>query len=80
MRKILFTEHLIITVLKSVKAGITAKDVCREAAIYEASYYKLKAKCGVMEVENIKKNQGIGEGNRSLKQMFTDLNLENRAL
>lgn len=54
MRKILFTEHQIITVLKSVKAGITAKDVCREAAIYEASYYKLKAKCGVMEAENKK--------------------------
>lgn len=32
MRKIRFTEHQIIAVLKSVEAGRTVKDVCREAA------------------------------------------------
>jgi len=41
MRKIRFTEHQIIAVLKSVEAGRTVKDVCREAAISEASYLKL---------------------------------------
>ena len=47
MRKIRFTEHQIIAVLKSVKAGGTVKDVvCREAAISEASYYNWKAKYG----------------------------------
>lgn len=39
MRKARFTEHQIITVLKSVEAGRTIKDVCREADISEASYY-----------------------------------------
>lgn len=39
MRKIRFTEHQIIAVLKSVEAGRTVKDVCREAAISETSYY-----------------------------------------
>lgn len=39
MRKARFTEHQIIAVLKSVEAGRTVKDVCREAAISEASYY-----------------------------------------
>ncbi len=33
MRKIRFTGHQIIAVLKSVEAGRTVKDVCREAAI-----------------------------------------------
>ncbi len=33
MRKIRFTGHQIIAVLKSVKAGRTVKDVCREDAI-----------------------------------------------
>jgi putative transposase len=43
MRKVRFTEHQIIAVLKSVEAGRTVKDVCREAAISEASYYNWKA-------------------------------------
>jgi len=38
MRKVRFTEHQIIAVLKSVEAGRTVKDVCRKAAISEASY------------------------------------------
>ncbi|CAK8742731.1 hypothetical protein SODG_005985 [Sodalis praecaptivus] len=41
MRKARFTEHQIITVLKSVKAGRTVKNVCHEAGISEASYYKV---------------------------------------
>lgn len=43
MRKIRFTEHQIIAVLKPVVAGRTVKDVCREVAIFEASYYNWKA-------------------------------------
>lgn len=35
MRKARFTEHQIITVLKSVETGRTVKHVCREAAISE---------------------------------------------
>nr|WP_071842464.1 transposase [Dickeya fangzhongdai] len=33
MRKARFTEHSIITILKSAEAGRTIKDVCREAGI-----------------------------------------------
>lgn len=39
MRKARFTEHQIIAVIKSVEAGRTVKDVCREAGISEAAYY-----------------------------------------
>ncbi|EAB6124401.1 hypothetical protein D6Q91_22180 [Salmonella enterica subsp. enterica] len=39
MRKVRFTEHQIIAVIKSVKAGRTVKDVCREVGISEATYY-----------------------------------------
>lgn len=38
MRKARFTEHQIIAVIKSVKAGRTIKDVCREAGISEATF------------------------------------------
>lgn len=37
MRNARFTEHQIITSLKSVEAGRTAKDVCREVGISKAS-------------------------------------------
>jgi putative transposase len=80
MRKIRFTEHQIIAVLKSVEAGRTVKDVCREAAISEARYYNWKAKYGGMEAADIKKIKDLEEENRRLKQMFADLSLECRAL
>ncbi|CAI1726594.1 MULTISPECIES: transposase [Serratia] len=70
MRKIRFTKHQIIAVLKSVEAGRTVKDVCREAVISEASYYNWKAKYGGMEVAILKKSKiwkmRIGGLNRCL--------------
>ena len=80
MRKARFTEHQIITVLKSVEAGRNVKDVCREAGISEASYYNSKAKYGGMEVSDIKKMKDLEDENRRLKQMFADLSLECWAL
>lgn len=51
-RKARLTEHQIIAVLKSVEAGRTVKDVCREAGISEASYYNWKAKFSGMEASD----------------------------
>ncbi|WP_153044898.1 IS3 family transposase [Xenorhabdus mauleonii] len=80
MRKARFTEHQIIAVLKSVEAGRTVKDVCREAGISEASYYNWKAKYGGMEASDIKKMKDLEDENRRLKQMYADLSLECRVL
>lgn len=76
MRKARFTEHQIIAVIKSVEAGRTVKDVCREAGISEATWYNWKSRYGGMEASDIKNE----DENRRLKQMFADLSLENRAL
>jgi len=59
MRKIRFTEHQIIAVLKSVEAGRTVKDVCREAAISEANYYNGKVKYGGMDAADLKKSKTL---------------------
>ena len=75
MRKARFTEHQFIAVLKSVEAGRTVKDVCREAGISEVSYYNRKTKYGGMEASDIKKLKDLEEENRHLKQMFADLSL-----
>ncbi|HDC4621208.1 TPA: transposase [Enterobacter asburiae] len=37
IRKARFTEHQTIAVIKSVEAGRTVKDVCREVGISEAT-------------------------------------------
>ena len=78
MRKIRFTEHQIIAVLKSVEAERTVKDVCREAAISEASYYHWKAKYGGMEAADIQKIKDLEDAKRRLKHMFADLSHECR--
>ncbi len=80
MRKARFTEHQIITVIKSVEAGRTVKDVCREAGIFEATWYNWKSRYGGMEASDIKKIKDLEDENRRLKQMFADQSLENRAL
>ncbi|GAA0516890.1 transposase [Tatumella terrea] len=80
MRKARFNEHQIIVVLKSVEAGRTVKDVCREAGISEASYFNWKAKFGSIEASDIKKMKDLKDENRCIKQMFTDLSLECRAM
>jgi putative transposase len=80
MRKARFTKYQIIAVIKSVEAGRTVKDVCREAGISEATYYNLKSRYGGMEASDIKKIKDLEDENRRLKQMFADLSLENRTL
>ena len=62
-----------------MEAGRTAKEVCREHGISNATFYKWKSKYGGMESSDIKRLKELEEENRHLKQMYADLNLENRA-
>lgn len=55
MRKVRFTEHQIIAVLKSAEAGRTVKGISCEVGISEASYYNWKAKLCGMEASDIKR-------------------------
>ena len=80
MRKTRFTESQIVQILKSVEAGRTVKEVCREHGISDATYYNWKSKYGGMEASDVKRLKELEEENRRLKQMFADLSLENRAL
>ena len=62
-----------------MEAGRTAKDVCREYEISEATYYQWKSKYGGMEAADIRRLRELEDENR-LKQIHADLSLENRAL
>lgn len=80
MKKSRFTEAQVVSILKQVEGGRTAKDVCREHGISEGTYYNWKAKYGGMEASDVRRLRDLEEENRRLKQMFADLSLENRAL
>lgn len=80
MKKSRFSEHQIITILKFVEAGRSAKDVCREHGISSATFYAWKSKFGAMETSYIKRMRDLEHENARLKQMYADLSLEKRAL
>ena len=80
MKKSRFSEHQIITILKSGEAGRTAKDVGREHGISSATFYAWKSKFGGMEASDIKRMRDLEHENVRLKQMYAELSLENRPL
>ena len=80
MRKSKFSETQIIAILKAVEAGKTVRDVCREHAISDATYYKWKTKYSGMEAADIRRLRELEEENRRLKHMYAELSLEHRIL
>jgi putative transposase len=80
MKQSRFTETQILNILKSVESGRTVKDVCREHAISESSYFNWKAKYGGMQVSDMKRLRDLEAENAKLKRMYADMALENLAL
>ena len=68
MKKSRFTEHQIITILKEVELGRSAKDVCREHGISNATYYAWKSKFGGMEASDIKRMRDMEYENARLSR------------
>ena len=52
MRKSRFTEAQIIGMIKEQEAGLPTVDVCRKHGLSTATFYKLKAKYGGLEVSD----------------------------
>ena len=80
MRKSRFSESQIIGVLKQVETGQKVKDVCREHAISEGTYYRWKSKYGGMNVSEAKRLKELETENRRLKKLVADMALDNQAL
>jgi len=80
MKKTRFTEIQIVKILREVEGGRAVKDVCRENAISDATYYNWKAKYGGMDASDIKRLKELEDENRQLKQMYAELSLQHKAL
>ena len=80
MKKKRFTETQIFSILKEFDAGKNIQDISRENGVSKATIYNWKAKYGGMEMNELKRFKELEEENRKLKQMYTDLALDNKML
>ena len=76
MRKSRFTETQIIGMINEQEAGLAVVEVCRKHGISPASFYKLKAKYGGMEVSDARRLKSLEEENAKLKRVLAETMLD----
>jgi len=76
MRKSRFTEVQIIGMIKEQEAGLSATELCRKHGISPASFCKLKAKYGGMEVSDARRLKSLADENAKLKRVLAETMLD----
>ena len=77
MRKSRFTEAQIIGMIKEQEAGMPTAEVCRKHGLSSATFYKLKAKYGGMDVSDAARLRALEDENAKLKRLVADTMLDN---
>lgn len=80
MRKSRFTEAQIIGMIKEQEAGMPTAELCRKHGLSPATFYKLKAKYGGMDLSDAKRLKQLEEENAKLKRLVADTMLDNVVL
>ena len=80
MRKSRFTEAQIIGMIKEQEAGLPTAEPCRKHGLSPATFYKLKAKYGGMDLSDTKRLRQLEEENAKLKRLVADVMLDNVVL
>ena len=80
MRKSRFTEAQIIGIIKEQEAGLPTAELCRKHGLSPATFYKLKAKYGGMDLSDTKRLRQLEEENAKLKRLVADVMLDNVVL
>ena len=80
LRKSRFTEAQIIGMIKEQEAGMATAEVCRRHGLSPATFYKLKAKYGGMDVSDAQRLRALEDENSKLKRLLADAMLDNIVL
>lgn len=80
MKRSRFTESQIIGILKQAETGVPVKDLCRQNAISDATFYKWRSKYGGMELSEARRLRQLEEENSKLKKLVAELMLDNTML
>lgn len=80
MRKSRFTEAQIIGMIKEQEAGLPTAELCRKHGLSPATFYKLKAKYGGMDLSDAKRLKQLEGENAKLKRLVADVMLDNVVL
>ena len=80
MRKSRFTEEQIIGMIKEQEAGLSTAEVCRKHGLSPASFCKLKAKYGGLEVSDVRHLRQLEDENSKIKRLLAERVLDNAIL
>ena len=80
MRKSRFTEAQIIGMIKEQEAGLPTAELCRKHGLSPATFYKLKAKYGGMDLSDANRLKQLEAENARLKRLVADVMLDNVVL
>ena len=75
-----FSEAQIIAALRRQETGEKVRDICRDLAISEPTFYTWKARYGGMSASELKRAKDLEAENARLKRMYADLSLVHDAL
>ena len=73
-------DEQIIGMIKEQEAGLPTSDLCRKHGLSPATFYKLKAKYGGMDLSDAKRLKQLEDENAKLKRLLADAMLDNVVL
>ena len=76
MKKSRYSDSQTLAILKQAEAGTPVPQLCREHGMSSATFYKWRAKYGVMDVSLMKRMKELEEENRRLKKMYAEERLK----
>lgn len=80
MRQSKFSESQISAMLKEAESGMPLADLLRKHQVSSATFYKLRAKYGGMQVSDMQRLRELEQENGRLKRMFANLSLDHELL